>query len=55
MLEEMRYEGKMIRQETSYLPGDNVFCEYNADSEDLIKEHAERSGRVATEIIKFLQ
>ena len=50
ILEEMRNEGKMIQQETSYVAGNNVFCVYNADSEELIKEHAERSGGVATEI-----
>lgn len=55
MLEEMRNEGKMIQQETRYVAGDNVFCVYNVDSEDLIKEHTERSGRVANEINKFLQ
>ena len=44
VLEEMRNEGKMIKQETSYVAGDNVFCLNNAENEALIKEHAERSG-----------
>ena len=53
VLEEMRNEGKMIQQETSYVAGDNVFCIYNAENEELIKEHAERSGGVATEITEI--
>ena len=36
--------GKKIEQEHSYIAGNNVFCVYNAESEDIIKEHAERAG-----------
>ena len=43
----------MIQQETSYVAGDNVFCIYNSESEDLIKEHAERTGGIATEITEI--
>ena len=50
VLEEMRNEGKMIQQETSYVAGDNVFCVYNADSEETIKEHGERAGVPVNEI-----
>ena len=32
VLEEMRNEGKMIQQETSYVAGDNVFCAYSAEN-----------------------
>ena len=53
VLEEMRNEGKMIQQETSYVAGDNVFCVYNAESKELIEEHAERTGGVATEITEI--
>ncbi len=53
VLEEMRNEGKLIQQETSYVAGDNIFCVYNAENESLIKEHAERSGGVATEITEI--
>ena len=45
--------GGIIQQETSYVAGNNIFCVYNADSEDLIREHAERSGGVATEITEI--
>ena len=50
VLVEMRNEGKNIEQEQSYVAGNNVFCIYNADSEDIIKEHAERAGVPANEI-----
>jgi hypothetical protein len=43
----------MIQQETSYVAGNNVFCIYNSESEELIKEHAERSGSVASEITEI--
>ena len=46
----MRSEGKNIQQEQSYVAGDAIYCVYNADSEELIKEHSERSGAPATEI-----
>ena len=50
VLVEMRNEGKNIEQEQSYVAGNNVFCVYNADSEDIVKEHAERAGVPANEI-----
>ena len=50
VLEAMRSEGKNIMQEQSYVVGDAIFCIYNSDSENLIKEHSERSGVPANEI-----
>ena len=50
VLTSMRNEGKQIEQELSYIAGDNVFCVYNADSEDTVKEHAERAGVPVNEI-----
>ena len=50
ILKEMRAEGKNIQQEQSYVVGEAIFCVYNPDSEDLIKEHSERSGAPADEI-----
>ena len=50
VLVEMRNEGKNIEQEQSYVAGNNVFCVYNADSEDVVKEHAERAGVPVNEI-----
>ena len=50
VLVQMRNEGKSIEQEQSYVAGNNVFCIYNADSEEVVKEHAERAGVPANEI-----
>ena len=50
ILEEMRNEGKMIQQEQSYVAGNNVFCVYNSESEDLIHEHAKRSNEIVSEV-----
>ena len=50
VLTAMRNEGKKIEQEVSYVAGNNVFCVYNADSEETIKEHAERAGVPVNEI-----
>jgi hypothetical protein len=50
VLEAMRSEGKNIQQEQSYVIGNAIFCVYNADNEELIREHAERSGAPANEI-----
>jgi len=49
----MRNEGKKIEQEHSYIAGNNIFCVYNADSKDFIKEHAERAGVPANEITEI--
>jgi len=46
----MRNEGKKIEQEQSYIAGNNVFCVYNADSEETVREHAERAGVPVNEI-----
>ena len=53
ILEEMRDEGKMIQQEQSYVAGNNVFCIYNAESEDLIHEHAKRSKGIVSEVTEI--
>lgn len=48
VLSAMQSEGKHIQWEHSYVAGDKTFCVYVADGEDLIAEHAERSGFPAT-------
>lgn len=53
VLTSMRNEGKNIEQEHSYIAGDNVFCVYNAESEQLIKEHADRAQVPANEITQI--
>jgi len=44
VLAAMKAENKAIQWEHSYVAGDKTFCIYIADNEDLIQEHAERSG-----------
>ena len=48
VLAEMKAERKNIQWEHTYVAGDKTFCISLADSEDLIHEHARRSGFPAT-------
>ena len=50
VLSAMRAEDKNIQWEHSYVAGDKTFCIYISDSEELIQEHAERSGFPATKV-----
>lgn len=50
VLEAMRSEGKNIMHEQSYVVGNAIFCVYNAENEELIREHSERSGAPANGI-----
>jgi len=50
VLAEMKAENKAIQWEHSYVAGDKTFCIYISDNEELIAEHAERSGFPATEV-----
>ncbi len=50
VLTAMRSERKNILWEQSYVANDAIFCVYIADSEELIREHAERSGFPATTV-----
>ena len=50
VLEAMRSEGKNIMQEQSHVVGNAIFCVYNTEIEELIREHSERSGAPANEI-----
>jgi hypothetical protein len=43
-------EQKNIQWEHSYVVADKTFCIYITDSEELIHEHAERSGFPATKV-----
>ncbi len=56
-LSAMQSEGKHIQWEHSYVTADKTFCIYVADNEQLIEEHAERSGfpaTVVTEVGKMI-
>ena len=48
VLSAMQAEQKHIQWEHSYVAGNKTFCIYIAGSEDLIYEHAKRSGFPAT-------
>jgi cell division inhibitor SulA len=50
VLAAMRAERKHIQWEHTYVAGDKTFCIYIADSEELIHEHAQRSGFPATQV-----
>ena len=50
VLEAMRSEEKNIMQEQSYLVGNAIFCVYESENEELIREHSERSGAPTNEI-----
>ncbi|MBG7606072.1 MAG: DUF4242 domain-containing protein [Actinobacteria bacterium] len=50
VLSAMQSEGKGIQWEHSYVASDKTVCVYVADNEDLIAEHAERSGFPATTV-----
>ena len=50
VLSAMQSEQKDIQWEHSYVAGDKTYCVYNSATEDLIHEHAERSGFPASEI-----
>jgi hypothetical protein len=53
VLSEMQSEGKGIQWEHSYVAADKTVCIYVADNEQLIEEHAERSGFPATVITEI--
>ena len=55
VLDQMQAEGKDIQWEHSYVAADKTFCIYQAENQELIEEHAERSGfpaSIITEIKK---
>jgi hypothetical protein len=50
VLAEMQAESKHIQWEHSYVAGEKTFCIYLAEAEELIHEHAQRSGFPATKV-----
>jgi hypothetical protein len=50
VLDEM---GPKIQWEHSYVTGDKIFCIYKAENEELIKEHADKGGFPANNIIEI--
>lgn len=50
VLAEMKAEKKNIQWEHSYVADNCTICVYLADGEELVQEHAERSGFPATKV-----
>ena len=50
VIDAMKSEGNEIEWVHSYAAGDKIYCVYNASSEDVIREHAERGGFPANKI-----
>jgi hypothetical protein len=50
VLEEM---GPKVQWEHSYVTGNKIFCIYKAENEELIREHADKGGFPANNIIKI--
>ena len=50
VLDAMKSEGSEIEWVHSYAAGDKIYCVYNASSEELSREHAERGGFPANKI-----
>jgi hypothetical protein len=42
--------GPEIQWDHSYVTGDKIYCVYSAPSEDLIRQHAEKSGFPANSV-----
>ena len=40
----LREMGPSIQWVESYVTGDKIYCIYNADNEELVREHAKRGG-----------
>jgi hypothetical protein len=52
-LANMKAEQKNIQWNHSYVAGNKTYCVYIADNENLVKEHAQRSGFPATKITEI--
>ena len=50
VLTEMRANSKNILWEQPYVTDNKIFCIYQADSEELVMEHAKESGFPATKV-----
>ena len=49
-IDAIREVGKKIQWVQSYITEDKIYCEYIAQSEDVIREHARRGGFPVTRI-----
>jgi hypothetical protein len=46
----LRDMGPSVQWVHSYVAGDKIYCVYNADSEQLVREHAQRGGFPANSV-----
>lgn len=46
----LRDMGQSVQWVHSYVTGDKIYCVYNADSEQLVREHAQRGGFPANSV-----
>lgn len=53
VLTQMRGEGKKIKQVRSFLTADTIFCVYDAESEEMIRDHAQRAGLPCATVTKI--
>jgi hypothetical protein len=53
VLAAMSAENKSIQWEHSYVAGNKTFCIYLSENEELIQEHAQRSGFPATQVTEI--
>ena len=50
----LRDLGPTVQWVHSYVTGDKIYCIYNADSEDGIREHAQRGGFPADSVARVV-
>lgn len=46
----LREMGPSVQWVNSYVTGEKIYCVYNADSEELVREHARRGGFPANHV-----
>ncbi len=46
----LREMGPSVQWVNSYVTGEKIYCVYNADSEELVREHARRGGFPANSV-----
>lgn len=55
VLDGMQAEGMAVEWKQSYVAGDKIYCVYEADSENTVREHASRGSFPANLVIPISQ
>ena len=50
----LRDMGPAVQWVHSYVTGDKIYCIYNAESEELVREHARRGGFPANSVARVM-